>query len=317
MSDDTVLVHRLIGGDPKAPGEVLESAVASDSPSVLVAAALITPDPRILTRAAAQATTTRDRQLVALAAAHLRGDDHLFDALVRDHLADYPDHLLAAWIAGRRFPTHSSSDQPHQPTKERSMAHVDTAPPPPAISRRPFFRRTIPRWMVSFAGFPLGGLVAFLVVGPVDNLGSALAGGLLTGGILGAIQAWALGTAQPRRLAWTVATAVGLAVGLALGASLVDFRVGLDDLVLQGAVSGAVVGLAQALVLVRLVGLRAFAWPLALSAIWAIAWTVSTAIGIQVDDRYTIFGSSGALVATALTLVLPILLQRRAGVSRS
>lgn len=28
-----------------------------------------------------------------------------FDALVRDHLADHPDHLLAAWIAGRRFPT--------------------------------------------------------------------------------------------------------------------------------------------------------------------------------------------------------------------
>ena len=31
--------------------------------------------------------------------------DTQFDALVRDHLADHPDHLLAAWIAGRRFPT--------------------------------------------------------------------------------------------------------------------------------------------------------------------------------------------------------------------
>ena len=197
------------------------------------------------------------------------------------------------------------------------MAHVDTAAQHAEITRTPFFRRTIPRWMVSFAGFPLGGLAAFLLLGPVDSLGSALCGGLLTGAILGAVQAWALGSAQPRRLAWIVATAVGMGVGLALGASLVDFQVGMGDLVLQGAVSGAVVGLAQALVLVRLVGWRALGWPIALSVIWALAWAVSTAIGIQVDDRYTIFGSSGALVATLLTLVLPLLLQRRARVSAS
>jgi hypothetical protein len=85
--------------------------------------------------------------------------------------------------------------------------------------------------------------------------------------------------------------------------------------VVQGAISGAVVGLAQSVVLVRLVGWRAFGWPVSLGAIWAIGWAVSTAIGIQVDDRYTIFGSSGALVATALTLMLPVVLQRRAGVS--
>ena len=33
---------------------------------------------------------------------HLDGSAELFDALVRDHLATYPDHLLAAWLAGRR-----------------------------------------------------------------------------------------------------------------------------------------------------------------------------------------------------------------------
>jgi hypothetical protein len=50
------------------------------------------------------ATTVRERQLVALADAHLRGDTDLLDVLVRDHLADHPDHLLAAWIAGRPIP---------------------------------------------------------------------------------------------------------------------------------------------------------------------------------------------------------------------
>jgi hypothetical protein len=46
------------------------------------------------------AATTRDRQLVAIAAAHLRGERDLVDALARDHLADHPDNVLVAWIAG-------------------------------------------------------------------------------------------------------------------------------------------------------------------------------------------------------------------------
>ena len=45
--------------------------------------------------------TPRDRQLVVLAETHLNGNTDLFDVLVRDHLADHPDHLMAAWIAGR------------------------------------------------------------------------------------------------------------------------------------------------------------------------------------------------------------------------
>ena len=66
----------------------------------LVAAALLTDDAGdLLARAASSATTPRDRQLVAIAAAHFDGDDELLDVLVRDHLADHPDNVLAAWIA--------------------------------------------------------------------------------------------------------------------------------------------------------------------------------------------------------------------------
>jgi hypothetical protein len=53
----------------------------------------------LLAEAADHASTTRDRQLVAIATAHLDGDDDRLDALVRDHLADHPDNVLAAWIA--------------------------------------------------------------------------------------------------------------------------------------------------------------------------------------------------------------------------
>ena len=77
MPDDTEnLLNRMIAGDHDAVAE-------------------------IVARAATFATTTRDRQLVAVAAAHLAGDEDLFLALVRDHLADYPDNRLAAWIAAK------------------------------------------------------------------------------------------------------------------------------------------------------------------------------------------------------------------------
>ena len=52
-----------------------------------------------LDEARAMAATTRDRQLVAIATAHLRGDRELVDALARDHLADHPDSVLVASIA--------------------------------------------------------------------------------------------------------------------------------------------------------------------------------------------------------------------------
>jgi hypothetical protein len=54
----------------------------------------------LLARAAETATTTRDRQLVAIAAAYLAGDADQVDVLAREHLADDPGHLLVSYIAG-------------------------------------------------------------------------------------------------------------------------------------------------------------------------------------------------------------------------
>ena len=101
-SDPTALLLRLIGGAPTAASEVLAAAVTSKDPSVLVAAALLSEDPSYLVGARERAVTVRDRQLVVLAETHLNDQGDLFDALVRDHLADHPDHLLAAWMAGQR-----------------------------------------------------------------------------------------------------------------------------------------------------------------------------------------------------------------------
>lgn len=105
VPDDTrSLLLRLIGDQADASAEILDRAPHSTSTPMLVAAALLAGDFELLTRAAQYANKTRDRQLVALAEAHLCGNADLLHVLVRDHLSEHPDNLLAAWIAGRTLP---------------------------------------------------------------------------------------------------------------------------------------------------------------------------------------------------------------------
>jgi hypothetical protein len=95
------LLHQLVVGDAAASALIVEASRTSDDPMILVAAALFAADgDGLLARAGELAATTRDRQLVAIATAHERGDRDLVDALARDHLVDHPDNVLVAWIAG-------------------------------------------------------------------------------------------------------------------------------------------------------------------------------------------------------------------------
>jgi hypothetical protein len=168
--------------------------------------------------------------------------------------------------------------------------------------------RSALRWLPTFLGYPLGGFVAALIVGPVDGLVAALFAGAITGVILGAVQSWGMRPNGPAARQWIAATTVGLALGLALGASSVGYGTSLEDLVVQGAICGLAIGAAQALVLR---GRIAYLWAPALSALWAIGWAISTSIGIDVDTQWAVFGSSGALVVTAATAVLPVVLATR------
>ena len=188
------------------------------------------------------------------------------------------------------------------------MTSTTAAVPAPTAST-PSSRRATTRWVISFLGFPLGGFTAWLLTGPVIDTTSAVTGGLLTGAVLGAAQAWALRADRRQILTWIIATAVGMAGGLTAGASLVGFSTTLTDLALQGAVSGAVVGLAQAVVLWPRTGPLALAWPAYLGAAWAAGWSVTTLAGIGVQEQFTVFGASGALVVALLTAVLPLVLR--------
>jgi hypothetical protein len=99
------VIHHLVVGDDAAIAEIIEQAHATDDVTTMVAAALFAAVPGdLLERAAGIAQTTRDRQVVAIAVAHVAGDADRVDALARDHLVDHPDSVLVAWISANPHP---------------------------------------------------------------------------------------------------------------------------------------------------------------------------------------------------------------------
>jgi hypothetical protein len=167
-------------------------------------------------------------------------------------------------------------------------------------------------WPIAIlVSFPIGGYIADLVVDGVDSVGAALAGGLIVGAITGAAEWFAL-----RRWVswvWIPATTAGMAVGLLAGAALVDYRIDRTDLALMGAVNGLAVGVMQALVLARHRIPGAFWWAVANPPAWALGWFVSSyVISRNIDERFPIFGASGAIVFGLLTWLLFAVLLRAA-----
>jgi hypothetical protein len=159
-------------------------------------------------------------------------------------------------------------------------------------------------WPVAIlVSFPIGGYIADLVVNGVDSVSAALVGGLIAGAVVGTAEWFAL-----RRWIswlWILATILGLAVGLAAGAALVDYGTGRVDVVMLGAVTGVAVGAMQALVLARHRIPGAFWWALANPPAWALGWLVTSyVITTNIDERFPIFGASGAIVFGLLTWLL-------------
>jgi hypothetical protein len=97
LGDDAI--RRAIGGDAEAVAWIIAHVDTTEAALVLVMAALHERDPIRLDRARSLAVTSRDRQVVEIARAHLDGRCELVDALARDHLVDHPDSLIVAWIA--------------------------------------------------------------------------------------------------------------------------------------------------------------------------------------------------------------------------
>jgi hypothetical protein len=180
-------------------------------------------------------------------------------------------------------------------TPSSAPAPVRTAHP--AARPRGTRRMPDPRWLLTALAFPPVGYVGHLAGGPVDSPTAAVVGGLITGAAVGAAQ-WAVLRRHGIGQAWIAATAVGLAGGLAAGGAAVAYGTGLGALVVMGFMSGLGVGMAQA----RMLGStgRRVAWSLLTAAVWALGWTVSTSIGVAVQEQFVVFGISGAVVAAAV-----------------
>jgi hypothetical protein len=158
-------------------------------------------------------------------------------------------------------------------------------------------------WTAGFVAFFIGGALATGVVGRVNDVGSALLGGMIVGAVIGTGQ-WLVA----RRLlgnpqAWIPATALAMGIGLAVGAWVVGYGTSLGELALMGAITGIPLGAAQAYLLRDRVA-NAWVWAAAMPLLWALGWTVSTFIGVDVDQQFAVFGASGAITFMALSGVL-------------
>jgi hypothetical protein len=164
--------------------------------------------------------------------------------------------------------------------------------------------RQIWLWPVAIlVSFPVGGYLADLAVNGVDSVGAALVAGLIAGLVIGAAEWFAL--RRQVSWLWIPATIAGMAVGLTAGAALVDYGTGRGDVALLGAVNGVAVGVMQALVLARHRIPGALWWAVANPPAWALGWFVTSyVITTNVEERFAIFGASGALAFGVLTWLL-------------
>jgi hypothetical protein len=160
--------------------------------------------------------------------------------------------------------------------------------------------RDYAKWIAVFLAYPIAGFLGRLIANPADGLVFAFITAAVAGVILGLAQWLALGR-HVSAVRWVGATAIGLGVSF-----VVVQAVGATNnsaALVIGAVTGLGVGVAQSF-------LRSdrmpspVVWIPTMGVAWAIAWVVTTSIGVQANAGWPVVGVSGALVAQLLTGVV-------------
>ena len=160
-------------------------------------------------------------------------------------------------------------------------------------------------WLAVFLAYPIAGLLGRLIANPADGFVFAFITGAVAGAILGLAQWLALGRHVSAGI-WVGATALGLGVSFAIVQAMGATSTAAAPVI--GAVTGLGVGVAQSLVRSDRLP-SAIVWVPTMAVAWAIAWVVTTSIGVQAEAGWPVVGVSGAIVAQALTGV--VLMMRR------
>jgi len=158
------------------------------------------------------------------------------------------------------------------------------------------------RWAFTIVAFPIGGWIAFQLVGSVEGALTAAGAAAIAGAVIGTAQGLALG----RRIGWrwAIATLVGMVVGVTLSALVTGAATTVAALGVTGLITGVMVGAAQALTLRQ--GWRVLAvWTAVVGLAWSAGWVISAnVIAVNVDSGFVTFGLSGALLVTVATAVV-------------
>ncbi len=164
-------------------------------------------------------------------------------------------------------------------------------------------------WFLAFLGFPIGGLLANRVIGPVNSIQNAILAGLITGAVIGLAQWLVLRQAFDLSPLWIVATAIGMAAGLAFGTGVLGTETVGTSLLIRAVITGLTIGLAQWLLLRMHIPANGW-WIVVIAVGWVIGWFTTRAVGVDLTPLWTVFGASGAIIfqiltAVALRLLLP------------
>jgi hypothetical protein len=167
------------------------------------------------------------------------------------------------------------------------------------------------RWIPTLLAFPIGGLLAALAFGPIQEPVPAAVAGAIVGCTLGLAQWRAL---KPLAISfdWVWVSGVSLALASPIAWIVVSYSTSTESLTLWGLIAGAILGLGQGLSQ-RLEVVKTLAWAALVSGAWGVAWFISANVIVDPESGYAIFGSTGALVATiALGLFLnPVLAKKK------
>jgi len=163
------------------------------------------------------------------------------------------------------------------------------------------------KWLAVFLAYPVAGALGRLIADPARGLAFAFITAAVAGAILGLAQWLALGR-HVSALRWVGATAIGLGVSFVVVQAVGATSSAAAPVI--GAVTGLGVGIAQSSLRSDRIP-SALVWIPTMGVAWAIAWVVTTSIGVQAEAGWPVVGVSGALVAQLLTGVVLMTMTRR------